>query len=182
MSTLLTQLLGATRRRVFVSYHHKDEEWRDEWDTLFGHVFFSHSVKPGEIADDNSGAYIKRLIQTDYVSNASVMVVLIGPRTYCRKHVDWEISAALNKKLGGHSGLVGLFLPNHPNYGMATYAADIAPPRLADNFVSGYAKGFDWSSNATVVRGYVEDAFLAREGRAHLIDNSRLQFSNNRCD
>jgi hypothetical protein len=175
-------LIRPTKRRVFVSYHHKDEEWRSEWERLFSAFFINHSVKPGEIDDSNSAEYIKRLIQVDYVTHASVMVVLIGPRTYCRKHVDWEISAALNKKLGGYSGLLGIFLPNHPNYGLATYTKSLVPPRLADNFDSGYSGSIDWTQDSNSVRKAVENAFAGRLSNSERIDNSRLQFMQNRCD
>src|SRR2546426_3884279 len=42
------------------------------------------------------------------------ILVLVGPKTKCRKHVDWEISAGLNKKVGGYSGLLGVLLPGFP--------------------------------------------------------------------
>lgn len=35
------------------------------------------------------------------IEDSSVLVVLAGPYTWGRKHADWEISAALNKKVGG---------------------------------------------------------------------------------
>ena len=64
---------------------------------------------------------------------------MVGPTTYQRKHVDWEIKATLDK---GH-GLIGIQLPNVvPNYlGQIT-----APKRLSDNVSSGYAlwQGFTW--------------------------------------
>jgi hypothetical protein len=40
-------------------------------------------------------------------------VVLIGPKTKCRMHVDWEIAGAISSRVGGNSGLVGILLPNH---------------------------------------------------------------------
>jgi hypothetical protein len=112
--SVLDKRYGVTKRRVFVSYHHKDEAWRREWERLFSGLFINHSVKPGEIDDSNSAEYIKRLIQVDYVTHASAMVVLIGPRTYCRKHVDWEISAALNKKTWRLFGTARCFSTESP--------------------------------------------------------------------
>ena len=44
-------------------------------------------------------------------------IVLIGPCTWQRKHVDWEIGASLRKtRKNSRCGLLGILLPNHPDY------------------------------------------------------------------
>jgi hypothetical protein len=171
------------KHRVFVSYHHKDEAYRQRWDQLFGSMFTNVSVGAGEIDDSSSAEYIKRLIQTDYITQASVVVVLVGPRTYCRKHVDWEISAGLNSKVGGHSGLAGIWLPHRPDYGPGrSFDASTTPPRLVDNISSGFAHAYDWSDDAAVVSSIVERAFQARVTEASKINNGRGQMQYNICD
>ena len=88
-----------TRHKVFISYYHKDDEkymYREKFEESFGHIFINKSVEEGDIAPDNSDGYIKRLIQQNYITDTSVLVVLIGPKTYCRKHVDWEIASSIN--------------------------------------------------------------------------------------
>jgi hypothetical protein len=112
-----------------------------------------------------------------------VVVVLVGPRTYCRKHVDWEIAAGLNKKVGGYSGLLGIWLPNHPDYGAGkSWSSTNTPPRLADNIRSGYASAYDWTNDVETVRKRVQSAFDARVSKADQIDNSRIQYARNLCD
>jgi hypothetical protein len=103
------------KHNVFISYYHKDQNYKDYFDSLFGNLFINKSIKSGDIDTDISTEYIKRLIIENYITDSSVIVVLVGPKTYGRKHVDWEISAALNKKVGGYSGLLGICLPNHPD-------------------------------------------------------------------
>ena len=172
-----------TLHKVFISYYHKDDKYyRNRFEELFGHLFISKSVEPGDIDLDVSTEYIKRLIQQNYITDTSVLVVLAGPKTYCRKHVDWEISAALNKKAGGHSGLLGLCLPIHPDCGKDKYKADIVPPRLVDNLKSGYAKFYDWTEDESKIKKWVEAAFHARVDKADKIDNSREQYKHNRCE
>jgi len=107
-----------TRHKVFISYYHKEDEYyRNRFEELFRHLFINSSVKPGDIDTDLSNEYIKRLIQQGYISNSSVVLVLVGPKTYCRKHVDWEISAGLDPRVGNkRAGLVGLILPNSNLY------------------------------------------------------------------
>lgn len=177
----LSQSRTGTRHKVFISYYHDaDQYYRNYFEDLFGHLFIGKSVKPGDIDTDVSTEYIKRLIQQGYISDTSVIVVLIGANTWGRKHVDWEISAALSKKIGGYSGLLGLWLPTHPDYGRDKYKSDIVPPRLVDNLKTGYAKLYDWTTIETSIKKWVEDAFQARITRADRIDNSRLQFGYNR--
>jgi len=177
------ELEGDTRHKVFVSYYHKDDEYyRNRFEELFGHLFINKSVESCDIDTDVSTEYIKRLIQQNYITDTSVLVVLVGAKTYCRKHVDWEISAALSKKVGGYSGLLGLCLPTHPDYGKDRYNADNVPPRLVDNLKSGYAKFYDWIEDGAKIKILIDEAFNNRIEKAHLIDNSRLQFRYNRCE
>ncbi len=172
-----------TRHRVFITYYHKDDDYyRNRFEDLFGHLFMNTSVKPGDIDTDVSTDYIKRLIQEDYITGSSVVLALVGPKTYCRKHVDWEISAGLNKKVGGYSGLLGLCLPTHPNHGEDKYTQDIIPPRFVDNLKSGYANFYDWTASEDDIKKWIEQAFQSRTENAEKIDNSREQFKNNKCE
>ena len=99
----------STKRRVFISYYHlEDESYRAAFEARYSHLFINKSVEPGDINSDNSDEYIKHLILDDYVRDASVITVLVGPNTKGRKHVDWEVSAGLNKK-GSSGNRVGDF-------------------------------------------------------------------------
>ena len=174
-----------SRHKVFISYYHKDDQYyRDEFERRFGHLFINKSVKPGDIDSDLSDEYIKRLIQEGYLTDSSVVLVLVGPKTYCRKHVDWEISAGLNKKVGGHSGLVGLLLPEFPlSYDNKYNYSDI-PARLADNVKSGYAKIYTWNyacSGDEIIKSVIQEAFDNRISKADKIDNTRRQLQINLC-
>lgn len=175
--------LFQSKHKVFISYYHKDDQlYRDEFERLFGHLFISKSVKPGDIETDASDDYIKRLIQKDFISDASVVIVLIGPKTLCRKHVDWEISAGLNKKLGGHSGLFGILLPTHPDYKKSEFQYSNIPARLADNCKTKFAFIGDWPSSETIIQDWIENSFNRRTSESEKIDNSRVQMTRNTCD
>ena len=68
-----------------------------------------------------SDDYVKQLIQKGYLYDTTVLVVLLGAKTKCRKHVDWEMSGALNRKVGDtYAGLLGLMLLTHPDYGIVS--------------------------------------------------------------
>lgn len=171
------------RRKVFVSFHHKDQAYRNEWDRLTSGIFINKSVYPGDIDTDNSADYIARLIRQDFISDASVVVVLIGPKAYCRKHVDWEIAAALDPRSGGRSGLLGIILPNHPDFGPGkSWSSPTMPLRLADNASSGYAKIYDWTTDLSSLTTYADAAFGDRLAHGDKARNGRLQMSYNTCD
>ena len=52
-----------TKHKLFISYYHSDDEYyRDKFEKLFGDLFINKSVQIGDIADDLSEDYIKRLI------------------------------------------------------------------------------------------------------------------------
>lgn len=175
----------AERHKLFISYYHNnDQYYRNLFETNFGHLFISKSVKPGDISSNNSDDYIKRLIQEGYISDSSVVLVLIGPKTYCRKHVDWEISAGLNKKVGGYSGLVGILLPEYHLSSDNEYSYDNIPYRLADNIKSGFSEMYVWNwvcAQESRIKSAIQTAFDNRISLSDNIDNSRLQFRNDIC-
>jgi hypothetical protein len=183
------------KRKVFVSFHHKDQSYRDEFDRLFGDHFISVSVDPGDIDPDNDTEYIKRLIQEENIVQSSVVFALYGAETHTRKHVDWEISAALSDKVGGHKGLVIMLLPTFPQPPFNVFGVYdkrvIYPhlhPRTAANLESGYADLFFWPGLYTTYQGVTvfqmpqiaETAAQKRQTHNRLIDNSAPQYKNNR--
>ena len=164
-----------TKHRLFISYYHEDEYYRNKFEKNFGDLFINTSVKYGEIDDNLSTKYIKRVISEKHISNSTILVVLVGPKTYCRKHVDWEIYAGLHK----NAGLIGLVLPNHKDYKKTTWTSDSYPLRLEDNLKTKYAKLYAWTNNRQSMIKIIEDAFNNRNST--LKDNSRTQMKYNRC-
>lgn len=175
----------SSKHKVFVSYYHYDDQYyRDEFERKFGHLFINKSVDSGDIDTDLSDEYIKRLIQEGYLTDSSVVLVLVGPKTYCRKHVDWEISAGLNKKVGGYSGLVGILLPEFPLSSDGKYSYSDIPPRLADNVKTGYSEIYTWGhacNDDTTIKSVIQTAFDNRISKSDKIDNTRLQYSEDIC-
>lgn len=170
-----------THRKTFVSYYHEDDQFfKEEFIKMTSEIITNKSVEDGDINTDVSADYIKQLIQKGYLSDTTVLVVLIGNRTKHRKHVDWEISGALNYKIGEvYAGLLGLILPNHPDFntGKATY--DLMPARLSDNFKSKYAVIKDYTTDRKKIQEYIELAFNNRSKLADHRVNSRVQMQRN---
>ena len=173
------------KHKVFVSYYHNDDQrYRDAFEKHFGSLFISKSVQPGDIDTDVGDEYIKHLIQDDYLDDASVIIVLVGPKTLGRKHVDWEISAGLNKKVSGYSGLMAILLPEYRLSVDGKYQYDEIPARLADNVKTDYAKVYTWAwlcADAQRVKNAIQTAFDDRIKKADKIDNSRKQMQGDTC-
>jgi hypothetical protein len=170
-----------------VSYYHQDDQrYRDAFERAFKDVFIIKSVEKGDIDPDNSADYIKRLIQEDFISDASVVIVLVGPKTKCRKHVDWEISAALDKKVGGYSGLMGILLPTFPLSADNKYQGADLPRRLDANVDAGYVSLHKWdfvTVNTARLTSAIDAGFDRRlTDSAKIVNRSIPQMQRNTCD
>lgn len=155
-----------TKRKTFLSYYHKDDQaYKQYFENLFGDLIVNKSVQDGDIKSDNSDDYIKKLIQDGYLSDTTVLVILLGKNTKHRKHVDWEISGALNYKVGDHyAGILGVVLPTHPDYGKPKLQlnSNNFPARFWENYQSGYAVKIDWTEDRYLMQKNIEEAFSRR--------------------
>lgn len=185
MQGLIPILKTPEKHKIFVSFHHEDQQYRNLFDQFYGNNFISMSVDFGDIEPENDDDYIKRLIQEEHIVNSSVVFVLYGANTYKRKHVDWEISAALSEKVGGHKGLVVLLLPTFPARpfnGLGQYDVSLISqylhPRTAANLINGYADLYFWPGMYPTlpvipIPNIIEQAIIKREKFNHLIENGR---------
>ncbi len=172
------------RHKVFISYHHEDQPYKDWFVQEMGDDIVDESVEDGDIDyDDLATETIRQYIRDGFIRDATVTVVLIGPCTWQRKHVDWEIGSSLRKtKKKSRCGMLGIILPNHADYGKSKFGLHRVPPRLADNVSEddSYALVYDWPRNVQLsnVRGWIHRAFLRRDGTPP--NNGRKQFRRNR--
>lgn len=172
---------GIPKHKVFVSYHHDDQRYKDHFVHMMEYYFVDRSVEDGDINDDCLKTdTIRQKIRDEFIRDATVTVVLVGPCTWQRKHVDWEIGSSLRStSRNPRCGLLGILLPNHTNYGNKCMPS-LIPPRLADNCGGDdpFACIYDWTTNPTSVRRWIHQAFNRRDGMSP--NNSRQQFGRNR--
>ena len=102
--------------KVFVSYHHQNDQWHKEQLVGFGRqhsIFVDRSVDTGDISDNLDDSRIREKIRDEYLKDSTVTIVLIGTETRRRKHVDWEIySSMYDGKVNKKSGILVINLPN----------------------------------------------------------------------
>ena len=97
-----------------------------------------------------------------------------------RKHVDWEISGALNLKVGEkYSGILALLIPNHPDFGKEKFYYAHLPKRLAANVKSKYAVLRDWTMDRAKIQEYIEEAFANRENDDLIVNTEIPQMPEN---
>ena len=175
----------APRHRTFISYHHDDQAYKDWFVRLMGDDIVDESVSDGDINDANIATEtIRQKIRDEFIRDATVTVVLIGPCTWQRKHVDWEIGSSLrHTRRNPRCGLLGILLPSHADHGASTYRSKLIPPRLADNAKGDnrFAHIYDWPGTPGVddIRRWIHTAFQRRHQNPPPINN-RPQFGRNR--
>lgn len=172
----------APRHRVFISFHHDDQKYKDWFVQMMGEDIVDESVGDGDINDRNTSTEtIRQRIRDNFIRDATVTIVLIGPCTWQRKHVDWEIGSSLRKtRRNPRCGLLGILLPNHPDYRKERCNPRLMPPRLAINCkgTNPYASIYRWSNQPTDIRSWIDDAFKRRD--KILPNNNSPQFRRNR--
>lgn len=171
------------RHQVFVSYHHANDQWdREKFEGLFSEyydIIISKSVQIGDIDPYLPTDTMRQKVRDEYLSDSTVTVVLVGKETWKRKHVDWEIGSSIRQtKLSSRSGLLGIFLPDHPDFGRDKYNPYIIPPRLHYNVVCDYATVYHWSNEPATVASWIQLAFDRRFKK--IPDNSYSSFVNNK--
>lgn len=163
------------KRKVFVSYHHDDqdevEDFLSEFEDSFTAKVLGVSDEDDFIESDDSD-YIMRRIREKYLTDSTVTIVLIGSCTWSRKYVDWEIASTLrNDTNNKRSGLLAVTLKSLANESKSL------PDRLADNDERdsdgdqiGYARWMKYPTSASSLETWIEDAYDQRD---ELPDNSR---------
>ena len=174
----------APRHKTFVSYHHQnDQEYKDLLVAEMAADIVDRSVEDADIDDGLGTETIWEKIRDEHIAEATVLLVLIGRHTWSRKFVDWEIGSALNKsKNNSRCGVLGIVLPDHPDYGKRHLDPDLLPQRLVSN-VGGedpYVRVYHWPDDGSlsVVRDWVDVAFQRRNGTPP--NNYSKRYKNNR--
>lgn len=111
------------RHKVFISYYHQDDQQyknhlinMEEYnlETMQNQsIFDDYSVHENEIDDTGlTSEQIRRIIRDEYIKDATVLILLCGQNTRKRKHIDWEIHAAMyDSEKNPQMGIIVINLP-----------------------------------------------------------------------
>lgn len=111
------------RHKVFISYYHADDQnyknyliRMKEYIPNFGYqsIFDDYSVHENEVDDAGlTDEQVRKIIRNDYIQDATVLVLLCGQNTKRRKHIDWEIHAAMyDSEVNPKMGILVINLPS----------------------------------------------------------------------
>lgn len=115
--------MGIPRHKVFISYYHKDDQqYKDYLINMqelnpqtwqLQSIFEDYSVHENEIDDTGlTSEQIRCIIRDEYIKDATVLILLCGQNTKKRKHIDWEIHAAMyNSDVNPQMGILVINLP-----------------------------------------------------------------------
>lgn len=167
--------LRPSKRKVFISYHHKDQAWINQFRALFSgtyDIFIDCSLD--QAIDSDNLHYVNRAIREDYITGTSITIVICGTDTWRRRCVDWEICSTLNKD----HALLAIPLPHNREI-RDGQEVRVLPNRLHKNIQSGYAYWTDWVLDATIINNAIEVAIdLSVKNKKHK-HNLDLKMSKN---
>ncbi len=178
-----THTATPVRHKCFISYHGADIDAVTEFVERYADVFIprvigasdsDHFTDPVNSKDEE---YIKDQIGSKYLSDSTVTILFMGKCTWARKYVDWELSSTLKDgAVNKRSGLMAITQADKVSHPL--------PDRFSDNHKGNekYARYYYYPTSDSQLRGWIEDAFQARNTRSSLIDNSRsLRKYNSSC-
>lgn len=120
------------QHKVFISYYHADDQkYKNALTQLNAQhgIFIDMSVDTNDIDDTGKNSeQIRRIIRDEYLRDSPVTIILVGPNTKNRKHVDWEIFSSMydgtvNKKSG-------ILVINLPEIGQSMRVSNPAEKKL----------------------------------------------------
>lgn len=194
--------MSIARHRVFISYyHHDDQRYKDylikmqefNIETMqMQSIFEDFSVHENEIDDAGlSSEQIRCIIRDEYIKDATVLILLCGENTKKRKHIDWELHAAMyDSPANRQMGIIVINLPTIKQGIRASseeekpllsdfgqwYSIDnraefeaqypYMPSRIIDNFVKEVPiTVVEWSrieNHPTILKQLIDNAFNRR--------------------
>ncbi len=162
---LLGSLSMQIKRKIFVSYHHGDDQWYyNEFARFFSDTHdVVHDSSLDRKVDSDDPEYVIRRIRENNITGTSCTILLCGAQTPERKYVDWEIKATLDKC----HGLIGINLPGSISTGNCV----VVPDRFNDSYQSGYAIWLQWQN--LTPQSLIQAIELANSKPSSLINNSR---------
>lgn len=173
---LAVPLFRPIKPKVFVSYHHKDQAYINDFLTQFSsayEVFTDCSLD--EAIESKDLHYVNRTIREDYITGTSTTIVICGTDTWRRMCVDGEIHSTLHKD----HALLGIVLPHVQPVVVNGQQLRLIPNRLYANYVSGYAHVIDFPQTPQQLKQAIDHAIATGEQYKAYKNNSAVKMANN---
>ena len=103
--------------KTFISYDNSKEYKKDEVQKLINSQSNMKDISLDYAIDSEDNEYIRRTIRDNYITDATVLVVLVTKDTQGRKFIDWEIAAAMyngeKRKDGKRNDICGIVIVDY---------------------------------------------------------------------
>ncbi len=150
----------SANRKVFLSFAASDKKSADDMRQMLESqgvevLSVDTSIRAGS-------AWVESLREA--MLSASVVFVLIGPKTRASQWVDQEIKIAIEGTTSGPPpGLVAVILKEHEDYSRPFYDPENVPLRIHDHVSRESAILRKWPKNPAEVLSWMEDAMRRRQ-------------------
>ena len=131
------------RHKTFISFRNPEAAWyKNKLVSLNNqyNIFDNYSIGKGDIvrSDFKEDDEIREIIVKDWISGASVTILLVSPNMSQSKFIDWEMQATMSDNVNNSKmGLVCIFLPETKNIIDLNANTGDKYPDLVKNIVGG---------------------------------------------
>jgi phage tail protein X len=160
-------LFQKQKPKLYIGYdHYADGPYFEGFRRLYGSLYepIRDNSLAREIDGDDAEDFLRQA-KDGAMQGCAAAVILCGARTHLGKFVDWEIKAALDRKLS----LIGIILPTNPG---EAEGKPWLPQRLQANFDGGFAVLCRWQELASTQVDFGTRFRFALAQPTHRIDNS----------
>lgn len=118
--------------KIFISYHLRDQKFREKTENILKHYKIDYYVVPKDINfNGRAHDYIRSCIFNE-MKSCNVLLCLVGRETYSRPHIDREIHEALKGEAGERLGIIGVLLSSRQD-SFDSVDLNTFPKKLWDN-------------------------------------------------
>ncbi len=160
-------LFQKRKQKLYVGYdHYADGLYYEGLRRLYSSLYemARDNSLERELDGDDAEGFVRRA-REEALDGCAGVIVLCGERTHLSKFVDWEIKAALDRRLS----LIGIILPTNPSLDQNK---PLLPERLGVNFDGGFAVICRWMEIASAQVDLGSRIRFAMEQSPERIDNS----------
>ncbi|MEY2726708.1 MAG: hypothetical protein RLZZ458_2575 [Planctomycetota bacterium] len=155
-----------TVERIFVSHVADDGKYAEKLRDLIGTV----SKATITLSRATESQYPSLLQQ---LRECSIIVILIGPKTYSSRMVDREIELAIAPRANQPpAGMLGIILPEHGDFSKPYYEPDSVPVRVHDRVLYNYAVLKKWTDEKDKIQAWLSDSMNRRLHLRSTVSNS----------
>ena len=155
------------KQRLYVGYDHlADGPYYEAFKRMFSSLYeiVRDNSMERELDGDDAEGFIRQ-VRGESMDECAGAIILCGGRTHLGKFVDWEIKAALDRKLS----LIGIILPSNPDDPLR---GPLLPERMRVNFEGGFAVICRWHELASGKIDLGARLRFAMDRPQELIENS----------